>query len=506
MFKVLRKATAAQLGQIAGMYDSDRSGHIDVFEFKGMLDFLGLSNLPMAEARRLFEKHDERHVGQLELLEMIKRSKATTVELMNPPPPPRPTKTDKAAAGPTAASEYFAGLTSRAVQLEALAAAEATINEISAAADAADAAGFARAAPGTTRYYTYGGPHIETHMANIDLIDAQYLIALSNGGGIVPPWQLVPEAAKITPRNVWRLQRWDCSFSLPILVLSLPWFDEDHPDNKGESFRRIVPLMELMVRSAKRYGPHTTVGIFWDFASMPQGPNRTPLEQRRFDCALRAAPMWYHHPFTLVLLVDTPVPPPSVFHDEYGHVIRKEKAHGNTRPFDGRGWTFFELHCASLVKDSACLWSLSQSTWSIDDYVSGTFRALQKMLSRSTRPPPTSPPRFAKELRDGIASQDIGFSVPADLETVLKLYTVAFVRALDNYASIFKEGAHMHFRGMGYGDEVASTVADAMQYAASRCVPACKLGFDLKDNEFSEEVTETLRSVLPDTASFYLLI
>ena len=64
----------------------------------------------------------------------------------------------------------------------------------------------------------------------------------------------------------------------------------------------------------------------------------------------------------------------------------------------------------------------------------------------------------------------------------------------------------MHFRGMGYGDEVASTVADAMQYAASRCVPACKLGFDLKDNEFSEEVTETLRSVLPDTASFYLLI
>ena len=188
--------------------------------------------------------------------------------------------------------------------------------------------------PGTTRYYSYGGPQIESYLEDVDLIDAQYLIQLCVAGGVVPPWQLVPTAAKINARNAWRLRLWDCAFSLPVLVISSPWLDPEHPDNKGESLRRLVPLLELLVRHAKRYGEHATLGVFWDFASIPQGPNRTATA--RFDGALRAAPLWYAHPFTLTLLVDTPVPPPTASTMTMATWCG-EKAHTNIAPSQRAG-------------------------------------------------------------------------------------------------------------------------------------------------------------------------
>ena len=165
-----------------------------------------------------------------------------------------------------------------------------------------------------------------------------------------------------------------------------------------------------------------------------------------------------------------------------------------------------KLRCASLIKDSQCLWSLNLSTWSIDDYVAGSFRACQKMLSQGNRPPLTSPVFFSRELKEGIATEDLAFSVQNDVETVTKLYNVAFVRAFDQYAVFFDKSTHMHFRQMGFGDDVVSTIVDALRYANSHCAPVCRLGFDLTDNEFSEEGKYRLRTALPETARFYTML
>ena len=123
---MLRKATNAQLEVVRSRYDTDRTGHLDVFDLQATLRDLGLDALPLAECRRLFEKHDERRVGQISLTELIWKSKATTVELMSGSPRVPSTGSGAAAGGigvtpvtgPSAASRYHDGLTSRVVQLQ----------------------------------------------------------------------------------------------------------------------------------------------------------------------------------------------------------------------------------------------------------------------------------------------------------------------------------------------------------------------------------------------------
>ena len=92
------------------------------------------------------------------------------------------------------------------------------------------------------------------------------------------------------------------------------------------------------------------------------------------------------------------------------------------------------------------------------------------------------------------------------MELVIKLYKVAFVRAFDTYGTFFDKSCHMHFRGMGYGDESADVIIDALRYANSHCVPGCRLGFDVADNKFSDDAKARLRDALPVTANFYAMV
>ena len=56
-------------------------------------------------------------------------------------------------------------------------------------------------------YKRYGLRPLEPLLENIDLIDAAYLIALGEAGGVVPRGQDVPAAARINAASVWRLRR-----------------------------------------------------------------------------------------------------------------------------------------------------------------------------------------------------------------------------------------------------------------------------------------------------------
>ena len=155
---------------------------------------------------------------------------------------------------------------------DALATAAAAQEKVSAAADAApeeekERVGFA--------WTLRGLRQLEPLLANIDLIDAHYLIALAEAGGVVPRWQDVPDAARINADTVWRLR---CGYRLPILVLSYPRLDRHHPDKNGATLRRILPILRACHEEAQQaYGDaHATFGIFWDYMSLPQPVFRLP--------------------------------------------------------------------------------------------------------------------------------------------------------------------------------------------------------------------------------------
>ena len=105
-----------------------------------------------------------------------------------------------------------------------------------------------------------GGPAIEKLFdKGAELVDAQYLIALAEAGGVLPRWQALPEVAKVGTDHMWRLRCWNDPYRLPVLVLSCPWLDGYHPDRLGEQLKRLAPIMRAMVEETKKYSPYGTV-------------------------------------------------------------------------------------------------------------------------------------------------------------------------------------------------------------------------------------------------------
>ena len=87
---------------------------------------------------------------------------------------------------------------------------------------------------------TRGGNMVEPLLEHVDLIDAGYLISLAEIGAAVPSWADVPESARINRSNMWRLRCWDEPSSLPVLVVSCPKLDKEHPDKHGAMLRRML--------------------------------------------------------------------------------------------------------------------------------------------------------------------------------------------------------------------------------------------------------------------------
>ena len=127
---------------------------------------------------------------------------------------------------------------------------------------------------------------LEPLLEHTDLVDVNYLIALGEAGGVIPRWQDLPDCARINTANVWRLRCWDRNFALSVLVLSYPWLDRDPPDRLGETLRRILPILRALREKARQYGTHGTVGVLWDYMSLPQRPYRSEEEGERFKKGL----------------------------------------------------------------------------------------------------------------------------------------------------------------------------------------------------------------------------
>jgi len=329
----------------------------------------------------------------------------------------------------------------------------------------------------------YGGEAVEELLDDCTLVDAKYLVRLADEGGIVPRWQELPDVARITRANAWRLGCAASMYFLPVMVLSYCWLDADHPDVLGETLRRVKPVLKAMVdKVVKSAGSHATVGVMWDFVSLPQRP-RNQTEEERFSRGLKHINEWYRHPYSFVLAVTNALP--------------TGKQYTNTRLYSERGWCYFELSMSSLTKDGSCLLDFSKFREENADFASCVWDMKAK------RPPPMSPDDFATEMRKGIASGRLAFTAKADADFVIDQYRKGFIEAYERHTRTQRNGAWIHMNNLGWGPDEGHTIARAISYVEEHCSPPQTLLMNLGDNNFGTDAVDAIKGaarkhVLPD--------
>ena len=335
------------------------------------------------------------------------------------------------------------------------------IGEVAAAAEAAPEE--ERAAPiyssGQEFWARYGGGAIEPLLEHTPLIDLEYLVALAEGGGVMPCGrQNVPPAAFITKRNLWRIKLWGKAkdkYSLGVLVLSYPWLDWFHPDRLGAQLRRLLPFLKAMLAEAKRDSPHCTVGVMIDFLCLPQKPFATEEDGARFGVSLKAINAWYFHKFTYTLLVTTPPP--------------EGADYSNTRLHRDRGWCFFEQAASMVVKQAYCLLDFGayEGATEFGDFQAKPGTCLGQM--KAGRKPPIAPDAFGERMRARVASGELTFTANADMGFVIGQYEAGFVAAINRVAAEPEDTRLLFFVKLGWGDAEAAELRLALQYAAAKC-------------------------------------
>mmetsp|Transcript_150709 Transcript_150709/g.365979 ORF Transcript_150709/g.365979 Transcript_150709/m.365979 type:complete len:398 (-) Transcript_150709:20-1213(-) len=351
-----------------------------------------------------------------------------------------------------------------------------TAEQVAAARRAADAQRAsvqeAEAASATStlnsEWVQYGGETVEELIEDCTLIDAQYIVKLADEGGILPRWQELPDAARITRANVWRLGCAATTYFLPVMVLSYCWLDADHPDALGETLLRVKPVLKAMIEKVIELGGrHATVGVMWDFVSLPQRP-RTQTEEERFSRGLKHINEWYRHPYSFVLAVTNALP--------------TGKQYTNTRLYSERGWCYFELRISSLTKYGSCLLDFSKFDEGAHDNFDGMTIGMN-----SKRQAPMSPDEFAAEMRKDIASGRLAFTAKADAEFVINQYHKGFIAAYEGHTSIQKNGAFIHMTNLGWGSDEGYTLAQAISYIEEHCSPPEQLKLNLDGNDFGSD-------------------
>ena len=327
------------------------------------------------------------------------------------------------------------------------------IEEVAAAAEAAPEE--ERADDVSDRMWAlWGGGAIEPLLEHTPLIDLEYLVALAEGGGVMPCGrQNVPPAAFITKRNLWRLKLWGKAKhkdSLGVLVLSYPWLDWFHPDRLGAQLHRLLPFLKAMLAEAKRDSPHCTVGVMIDFLCLPQKPFATEEDGARFGVSLKAINAWYFHQYTYTLLVTNPPP--------------EGADYSNTRLHRDRGWCFFEQAASMVVKDRNCLLDFGAyegATEFGDCRNDGPGTCLGQM--KAGRKPPIAPDAFGERMRARVASGELTFTANADMGFVIGQYEAGFVAAINRVAADPDEITRsLVFMKLGWGDAEAAELRLAL--------------------------------------------
>lgn len=325
---------------------------------------------------------------------------------------------------------------------------------------------------------------------------------------------VLPDAARIGRDSVWRLWGWQQKASLPVLVLSAPWLDVEHPDKEGETLAAIAPILRAML--AVCGGDDFTIGVLWDYASLPQ-PSRSPSEHARFVEALRSLTTWYAHPFTHVLLMTAPLSSTAPSGAEHDNVERE---------YGARGWCELERRMACTATVRHCLWDMSsldpatlpaspgcgrspggEETGAAEPLVTAdvkqlmairTWERLRVSLMMQSRPPPLAPPAFAHAMRKKVEGGQMGFLEPTDLSAVLEMYEAGFISIFENYRKVDPSGAFSAFSGMQWSASEGKALAAALAYASEKCKlrKSGTVRLKLEGNDFEEKGEKGIRNAI----------
>ena len=147
--------------------------------------------------------------------------------------------------------------------------------------------------------------------------------------------------------------------------------------------------------------------------------------------------LWYGHPKTSVLLVDTPLP---------------EGEWTNLQPYGGRGWCRMEQRASAMVKHAYCLISLSALTGEEKHWDE------VKEKGKGARLPPMSPAAFAAMLEEGVASGEIKFTNSGDVGLVCNIYERAFLTEMG-------DATELAYHVLKWDDAAGAELCEALRYA-----------------------------------------
>ena len=191
---------------------------------------------------------------------------------------------------------------------------------------------------------------------------------------------------------------------------------------------------------------------------------------------------WYVDYGTYVLCVTMPPPEGAVY--------------SNVTLHKDRGWCFFEVSMASVVKNGNCLWDASKYTDGLDDY--------KKMSAQlqSGRPKMLSPPAFGEAMRTRVAAGELKFTAKADMETVIEQYRIGFVQSI---SSFFLNPLYIMFWDLGWKDEEGEAMLESLEYADEHCSREKKLEFSAwSGNDFSAAFKEKAEAFNEKSKKFEL--
>ena len=99
----------------------------------------------------------------------------------------------------------------------------------------------------------------EHGVSPVKLIDMRFIIALGELGGTMVRRQDLPKEAFI---DLDTLKRLEGDRSLPIISISHPWQQPDHPDPKEVNLQLLAKVMKLMLKEYQQYGVGTFAVFF----------------------------------------------------------------------------------------------------------------------------------------------------------------------------------------------------------------------------------------------------
>jgi len=266
--------------------------------------------------------------------------------------------------------------------------------------------------------------------------------------------------------------------ALPVVAVSYPWLQPDHPDPRGDT----LTLLAYALASLLNHFPYMNdfnvklqdielLGVFIDFMSLHQkgaGIGRTGSEQRLFDLALESLAELYSHPGTMIFKVSRL---PEGYPDGFTF---PQDCTPNKADYYQRGWCHCESSVAGLTKASMFVLDIGKITAAPenesievldqDKLAAATTGGLPskpqaltswKQAAQADRAGPMLPEDFAASLEHKSFT-----SKKADCSRVAAIYMAAFVAR-------FAEAAELHYNTLQWDVADAQALARVLACGAA---------------------------------------